>query len=95
MDIVSNLYISFFVGNKFAQTPLTKASVKNIKSFINLNRNNILNININNIKCNNWQKKWFNRLIFFIKNNKGHIFLKFMRFYRNILPKFILKKLYA
>lgn len=93
--ILDRLIVSFFIGENFSQTDISKLSTYDIKKFMALHKDFIIKINIDNSNCKKWQKVWFKRMQYFILKDKAHYFLKFMRIYRNLLPKFIRKKLYA
>lgn len=92
--ILENLTVSFFVGDKFSQTDISKLSLSDLKSFLLQHKDEILKLNTDNFKCKRWQKVWLKRIQYFTLKNKAHYFIKFMRIYRNILPKFLRKKFY-
>lgn len=85
--IIDNIYISLFIGSGFALTTIRKMDKKSIYNLINKEKNRLLQININNIQCKNWQKIWFKRFQKSIKHFGsfgGYLFIKFMRIYRNL-----------
>lgn len=93
-DMINKMTVSFFTGENFSQTDISKLSLDDIKRFMTLHKDFILQINADNFECKKWQKVWFKRIQYFLLKDKAHYFLKFMRIYRNLLPKFIRKKLY-
>ncbi|MDY5051034.1 MAG: glycosyltransferase family 2 protein [Candidatus Mucispirillum faecigallinarum] len=92
--ILENLTVSFFVGDKFSQTDISKLSLSDLKSFLLQHKDEIIKLNIDEFNCKKWQKVWLKRIQYFTLKNKAHYFIKFMRIYRNILPKFLRKKFY-
>lgn len=93
--IFENLIVSFFVGDKFSQTDISKLSLSDLKSFLLQHKDEIIKLNIDEFNCKKWQKVWLKRIQYFTLKNKAHYFIKFMRIYRNILPKFLRKKFYS
>lgn len=93
-DNINYALISFLVGDKFAQTSISKSKLSDIKKFILINKEKILKIETSEINCKQWQKNWLKKFQKSIMHGYGHIFLKIMRIYRNLLPKILLKKLY-
>lgn len=79
-------FINYFVGFNFAMTAFRKLDYKNTSVLINKYRNRILNTSSDKAGAL-WQKRWFKR---FQKSVKyfgafgGYIFIKYMRFYRNL-----------
>lgn len=94
-NILDNLTVSFFVGDKFSQTDISKLSLSDLKSFLLQHKDEIIKLNIDEFNCKKWQKVWLKRIQYFTLKNKAHYFIKFMRIYRNILSKFLRKKFYS
>lgn len=77
--------IMLFMGKDFASTALSKMPKVYIDNTIKTFENRLLQIIPDTVYCAEWQIKWFKRFIFFAKHGYGSFFLKFMRFYRNII----------
>lgn len=89
-SILENMYINLFIGSNFAMTSVRKMSFSQIVNLINQEKEKILQINTSILQCQNWQKVWFRRFqnaVAFGGGIGGYIFIKFMRFYRNIILK--------
>lgn len=86
-DYIISMFMEIFIGSKFATTFLGKASKKEINGVINKYRNDILSIDPNAVPCKKWQKVWFKRFQKSVIKNRGYIFIKLMRLYRNIIAK--------
>ncbi len=86
-SLLKNMYISIYIGADFARTTIRKMNKNQIMQLINRQYDNIISVDINNLQCKPWQKRWFKR---FQKSVKyfgafgGYIFIKYMRFYRNL-----------
>ena len=85
---ITDKFISLFVGGgKFAQTRVTKMGLISLVKELNKYKQLIIewHIDFNDID-NKWKKKWFERFRNLLKSNTftAALFLKFMRFYRNI-----------
>lgn len=86
-SLLENMYISIFIGADFARTTTRKMNKSQIVELINNQKNNIMEINTEMLQCKNWQKVWFKRFQKAVKAYGafgGYLFIKFMRFYRNL-----------
>lgn len=86
-SLLENMYISIFIGADFARTTTRKMNKSQIVELINNQKNNIMEINTEMLQCKNWQKVWFKRFQNTVKSYGafgGYLFIKFMRFYRNL-----------
>lgn len=86
-SIIENMYISLFIGSNFAMTSVRKMSFSQIVKLINQEKEKISQVNSSILQCQNWQKVWFRRFqnaVAFGGGIGGYMFIKFMRFYRNI-----------
>ena len=87
VNILASLFINLFIGSSFAMTPIRKMKKKDIYYIINSNYDKIVNFKIDNANIPLWQKVWFRRFqnaVAYCGGFGGYLFIKFMRFYRNI-----------
>lgn len=87
-NITDTIFISLFIGPDFAMTPLRKMKRTSVVNIIKSQKNNILSFDIVNSTILKWQKVWFRRFqnaVAFWGGVGGYLFIKFMRFYRNII----------
>ena len=86
-SIIENMYIGLFIGSNFAMTSVRKMSFSQIVKLINQEKEKISQVNSSILQCQNWQKVWFRRFqnaVAYCGGFGGYLFIKFMRFYRNI-----------
>lgn len=73
------------IGRDFAATAFAKITKKEANNIFALFPVKIEDITIDNSLCQRWQVKWFGFFKYWYKRGIGWEFLKFMRYYRNII----------
>ena len=79
------LWACSIIGRDFAATAFAKITKKEANDIFALFPVKIEDITTDDSLCTRWQVKWFRYFKFWHKRGKGYEFLKFMRYYRNIV----------